>query len=500
MGLPEAASLTLQNVTSGLESTLERISIVGTFVGLDKKRVMSIMDGGASEAYKAKLERMDQAPVKAMAWHSYCQALAFLHRQDVVRLVDLTAKNAWHPPSKPLGRLKAPSSKRCHLYCLERPCAAATIAVGCKDGVCLWTVQPFETNLSSAGKGTPAIFRTETFSSAPSAPPPLFPSLPDSKSRILDDNGPSTPPISFSPEKRIVPPSVCKTHMSFLSHHAMIKVTALAWSPDGTRLAVGTATSPRVIIWDIATETPHIIPAGVGSGTRSLRWSEDGKHIVQVCFKKTLRVWETEGFMSFELEAGPGFVDACWLDRSKTLAFAIAGVPRVSMLQILEATEKGLDYRMHPQHEKLPRFEGSTEKGKPIIVGGPVKSIEVDPTYKRLAITFEDEGEGGQLVALLELKFDPLPEFLPIGFIRGPKWTEELAKPQPPRSPYSEKSKGKDTASAEESTQQPRPIVISFARRFPGGALLTVAWENGKVGAVPCQFGELSQRAFRPIK
>ncbi|KAJ3219214.1 hypothetical protein HDU67_002210 [Dinochytrium kinnereticum] len=509
VALPEAASLALKNVYSGLEVLLDRLSSVVGRVGLDKKRVLSLLDGGASEAYQKTLERLEQAPVKGIAWHPYRHAVAFAHRQDSIRLVDLTAKNAWHPPAANWDGLKHPLQK--DVTCIAwRPCASATFAVGCKDGVCIWTVHPLDSKDSlPLGQGeftiNPAFMRSasvpgnELLSSKGSTVPPLFPSMPESLLR--NDGVPGTPP-ALSPKARSerkaalntpLPP----TWMNFLSYPGMTNVTSLAWSPDGTRLAVGCATSPKLVIWDISTETPYRIPAGVGSGTKHLRWSADGTHLAQICFKRTLRVWETEEFSSFEIEAVPrGFADACWVDGSKTLAFAVEGDSRVSMLQVLERNTKGLEYRMHPQPERMSRFETYTENGNPIIVGGPIKAMEIDPTMKRFAVIFEEQGEGGQLVALFEVKKDPLPEFLPIGFIRGPKWTEDLPSPHPPRSPFASTNKGTQASSNQDSTQQPRPVLLRFANQYPHGALLTVAWESGKVGFIPCLFGTSDRRGF----
>lgn len=46
-----------------------------------------------------------------------------------------------------------------------------------------------------------------------------------------------------------------------------------------------------------------------------------------------------------------------------------------------------------------------------IRVGGPIKMMSLDPTGRRLAVTFEGEHPGAELVAIYAVQEVPLPKF-----------------------------------------------------------------------------------------
>ena len=65
-----------------------------------------------------------------------------------------------------------------------------------------------------------------------------------------------------------------------LSFPGFGEVTTMAWSPDGLFLAVGSGTSPTILIWDVALEAATPIAMGRG-GTLELKWSPDGNYLLQ---------------------------------------------------------------------------------------------------------------------------------------------------------------------------------------------------------------------------
>ncbi|KAJ3110382.1 hypothetical protein HDU96_006648 [Phlyctochytrium bullatum] len=593
-GVPQMITVLAKDVRLWLGSATEGLLTFTGGFGLDRKRLVAAFDGGASEAYDELTEELSRHPVKALAWHPFLPALAFVHHSDAVRLMDMSGTRSMHPP----GPLEADGLKhplQQGVTCVAwRPGAAATVAVGGRYGVCVWRVQPLDTK-ESFGDGDGGSFGGDVFDGsvfsnpahgvvAAGAPdvPPLFPSWNPQRQRggaeasgmALDDDedgerGSMFPRYRGGGGGGAAKPSVPPTWMTFLSHAAATCITSIAWSPDGTLLAAGSmagATSPTpsaspssIVVWDIASEASMRIPAATGGGTRRLLWSPNGQYLAQVCVRRTVRVWrvaEWDACLEVEASGGAGaFADAVWVDQGKTLALAVEGTSRVTFLQLVDEEKKGvLTYRMHPQPEKLTRFETLTPSGRTIAVGGPIRSMEMDPTFKRMAVTFDDLGEGGKLVALFALKHNPLPELHPIGFIRGPQWSPDLPTPAPPSSPFassklasnaathpslnpfsnhSEPSrKGKEpirgdgsnfgstvfgsqtpvgargTASTSTSPSSsprrlaakyanaPVPVVVRFARRHVGGALMAVAWGNGEVKFVPCEFGAEKKGGF----
>ena len=78
------------------------------------------------------------------------------------------------------------------------------------------------------------------------------------------------------------------------------------------------------------------------------------------------------------------------------------------------------------------------------------------------------------------------------GFIRGPKWHPHTPYPQPPRSPFKseEASPADDNGirTALANALWPTAGPMAFSPTFEKGALLSVCWENGKIGFVPFLF------------
>ena len=68
------------------------------------------------------------------------------------------------------------------------------------------------------------------------------------------------------------------------------RVTSVAWSPDGRRIASGSL-DKTVQVWDVVTGSQAYTHHDHSKGVTAVAWSPDGKHIASGSFDKTVQVW-----------------------------------------------------------------------------------------------------------------------------------------------------------------------------------------------------------------
>src|SRR6266699_5295047 len=80
-------------------------------------------------------------------------------------------------------------------------------------------------------------------------------------------------------------------HFTYQGHSDY--VSAVAWSPDGKRIASGSG-DHTVKVWD-ATDGSHVyIYRGHSADVSTLAWSPDGKYIVSAGLDNIVQVWEAD--------------------------------------------------------------------------------------------------------------------------------------------------------------------------------------------------------------
>ncbi|KAJ3174628.1 hypothetical protein HDU87_007000 [Geranomyces variabilis] len=198
---------------------------------------------------------------------------------------------------------------------------------------------------------------------------------------------------------------------------------------------------------------------------------------------------------------------------SRNFMFAVE-IGRSIVVQQLNQVPPGLEIKQVAQL-RMPDFHSESHD---LSIGGKIKSLALDPTGKRLAVSFDGEHRGAELIALFALTSSIKPKLELTGYIRGPQWNPQAPKPQPPRSPYQdglvsrggkpgeadidgghrddntdshekeEEEEEEDDAAAQteaDAATAPLPTTMRFAPEFSRGALLSIAWENGQVQFVP---------------
>jgi WD40 repeat protein/serine/threonine protein kinase len=83
-------------------------------------------------------------------------------------------------------------------------------------------------------------------------------------------------------------------HSAFrtLAGHASL-IHALAWSPDGRRLATASA-DKTVKVWDVQQGNVVLTFEGHKSGVETVAWSPDGKRLASASADKTVKVWDAD--------------------------------------------------------------------------------------------------------------------------------------------------------------------------------------------------------------
>ncbi|KAJ3047194.1 hypothetical protein HK097_000148 [Rhizophlyctis rosea] len=398
--------------------------------------------------YERLLKRLNEAPIKAFGWHNYRQLFAVAHRQDSVLIYDMVAEH-WFPES-PKGLI---NEYQKNVTCLAwRPNASGVLAVGCQTGVILWRI-------FYAASNSPAIY-----------------------------------PRTGMDVTSLVDPAQPGSHWATkLSFPGFGDVTTLSWSPDGLFLAVGSGTSSTILIWDVAAEAATPVAMG-WCGTRELKWSPDGNYLLQADVGHTLRIWETRTWENTALNCAAAAHSLNWLRGSKMFVFAQEGQSRMHIRQMNREPP-----HLENMDVKVPTAKMSTydfvpaggSDGDMMTLAGPIKNIAVDPSGSRIVVSFEGDHRGSELVAVLEVERTALPYFRPLGYIRGPKWHPQTPRPQAPRSPFKEETLLTEEEEIERvmpGAPWPKAGEMVFSPTFGKGALLSVCWENGKIGFVPFLF------------
>ena len=240
------------------------------------------------------------------------------------------------------------------------------------------------------------------------------------------------------------PSTSCVTKLQRPGH---TPVTGLAWSPCGRLLATCSPADTNLIIWSPSSETCEPLRRVGGGGVSLVRWTRDMGKLFTATPGSTFRVWSTDTWSCdrWTVGGGRGRVSAAaWSPDSSHLIFATTEEAVLYCVSFLGEGEAAIPV--------MDLTKVALENGD--IAGGLVQDIQWDPTGHRVAISFRDT----PYICLLRSKPGPMVGRLsPVGWVVG---------------------RNGEIPSCMEFQQSPVEC----------GAVLTVAWEDGRVQHIPMVF------------
>ncbi|XP_041982031.1 aladin-like [Aricia agestis] len=257
------------------------------------------------------------APVKCLAWHPHTTKIAVALSDDSVRVY--CSEVAF------VSTLKCKS--QAHVSSLSwRPYSASELAVGCEQGVILWTIDPNS----------------------------MFTKPSSSNAVLLRRSG-------HSP------------------------VTDVSWSPNGDLLVSCSGADTSMLVWDVSMEIPIPLRRVAGGGVVFSKWSPDASKIFAASSSIIFRVWETQSWSAERWCArGSRVVAACWGPHN-TVLFAASPEPVVFAL-----CNSGLLNGTKTTKAQPVLDVSKVQLASGEVVGGPILDMCWDPTGRYLAILFEE--------------------------------------------------------------------------------------------------------------
>eukprot|EP00794_Sanderia_malayensis_P003209 gene3209-3685_t len=338
-----------------------------------------------------------QGAIKAFGIHPHVHSFAVAYKDDTVKLFSTNSFNDFEPVMK--------DKKQKDVTCIEfRPLSAAHVAVGCKKGILVWLLDPNSSGLRPGAN-----------------------------------------------------------QHRFLSQPGHCPITTLSWSKSGRLLASGSPNDSAVMIWDILLQRSTPLRR-IGAGISFLRWSPCESQLFSATTSDMFRIWETNTWTCERWSNLAGRCQAsCWSPCGRYLIFTVEDEPSLYYLYFSHGKDSSTSHLsssgLAVKCFDFSEFTWNTELGDSVSAGGIVQFLAWDPTGSRIAATFRDAKESGNVqthIAILRTVLEPVFEVTACGFVGG--------------------------------GENEKPLSVSFMPEFGKGALMMVCWSSGMVSQIPLLF------------
>jgi WD40 repeat protein/serine/threonine protein kinase len=187
-------------------------------------------------------------------------------------------------------------------------------------------------------------------------------------------------------------------------------IFAVAWSPDGTRIATGSGDA-TVRIWDAHDGRELLTLSGHGNRLRHVAFSRDSRRLLSISYDGSLRVWDaTSGAASIAVRQGKGRIPQAYFDSAGERIVAGQEDGTIELWPL--ASDKGVRQIRggYTTYRNLPAVD--LDDGRRIVFEGADGSVRVDPSApeglspdgRRRATwgTEADERGGSHVIRLLD--------------------------------------------------------------------------------------------------
>ncbi|KAG2232077.1 hypothetical protein INT48_001145, partial [Thamnidium elegans] len=304
----------------------------------------------------------NQDTIRCMAWHPHLEILAIVFNDNNVYVYE-KRERSWSCQVLANEKMK-------DITCIEwKKRSSGTLAVGCKQAVCIWTIE-----------------KTNNY------------------------NG--TEPIFFA-----------GAFMKYVKLDHLDYISSLAWDPTPAShlLAIASANSSNLTIHDLLLNRTTCLKR-YGKGNVVLRWSPSGEFLFQGGISGISRMWDTSDWSSQQISNPPGLwvQSACWSPDNRTLFYSMHGKSDIHALFLSGKFVKSTITNTQIQSTSSATKE--TSSGVPVTVGGVIRDMTIDQRNgQRLAVVFEDNA----LTALYSIKDISVlglgqdSKLLLVGYLRG---------------------------------------------------------------------------------